>query len=323
MTTTAERIDEFVSSGNLKDAERVLEAAGPEDMQAYDRHYYKGLLLERHSRWGAAAEQYEAVVAENVDHTEATFRLALLADRFGDEERAIELYEACTEDTPAHVNALLNLAILYEDAECYDDAMACLDRVLGEYPNHTRARLFHKDVASSLDMYYDEEGERYREKRDALLETPISDFELSVRSRNCLRQMNINSLGDLLKTTAVELLAYKNFGETSLHEIEAMLSQKGLRIGQLLEDKDGGLLGTATVSDSADKVKAGLLNRSVAELELSVRSRKCLMRLGISAIGELTQRSEAELLAIKNFGMTSLSEIKRRLTEIGLALRND
>jgi DNA-directed RNA polymerase subunit alpha len=65
-----------------------------------------------------------------------------------------------------------------------------------------------------------------------------------------------------------------------------------------------------------------LLNRSVAELELSVRSRKCLQRLGISSLAELVQRSEPELMAIKNFGQTSLVEIKRRLGELGLSLRD-
>ena len=56
---------------------------------------------------------------------------------------------------------------------------------------------------------------------------PITDFELSVRSRNCLKKMNIRSLGDLLKTTEQELLSYKNFGETSLNEIKALLDAKG------------------------------------------------------------------------------------------------
>jgi DNA-directed RNA polymerase subunit alpha len=48
--------------------------------------------------------------------------------------------------------------------------------------------------------------------------------------------MNIKSLGDLLKTTEQELLAYKNFGETSLNEIKALLAQKGLRLGQAAGD---------------------------------------------------------------------------------------
>ena len=64
-----------------------------------------------------------------------------------------------------------------------------------------------------------------------------------------------------------------------------------------------------------------VLTRSVTELELSVRSRKCLQRLGISTINELVARSEQELLGAKNFGQTSLQEIQKRLTEFGLALR--
>jgi DNA-directed RNA polymerase subunit alpha len=63
------------------------------------------------------------------------------------------------------------------------------------------------------------------------------------------------------------------------------------------------------------------LNRPVAELELSVRSRKCLQRLGVTAIGELIQRTESELMTIKNFGQTSLNEIKTQLAQIGLSLR--
>ena len=61
---------------------------------------------------------------------------------------------------------------------------------------------------------------------------------------------------------------------------------------------------------------------SIHELELSVRSRKCLQRLGINTLGELTARTEADLLATKNFGQTSLNEIKRRLSESGLTLRS-
>jgi DNA-directed RNA polymerase subunit alpha len=61
--------------------------------------------------------------------------------------------------------------------------------------------------------------------------------------------------------------------------------------------------------------------KNVTELELSVRSRKALQRLGINTVGELATRTEAELLGVKNFGQTSLLEIKQRLTEMGLSLR--
>lgn len=319
MTTVLDRIEGLLSSGQEDEARRLVDNASPDEMNSQERMFCGGRLAEHQHRWADAASAYESVLAEHPGDCDAAFRMAYICDLLGDDDKAIELYEQCTDESPAHVNALINLAVLYEDREQYDDALNCVEHVLDEHPNHKRARLFKKDILSALDMYYDEEHERHREKRDALLEMPISEFELSVRSRNCLKQMNMNYLGDLLRTTAAELLAYKNFGETSLHEIESMLSLKGLRLGQLLEEKDGDLGVAALDSDPA---KANILNRSVAELELSVRSRKCLMRLGINLIGELVSRSEAELLGIKNFGITSLSEIKRRLTEFGLALKN-
>lgn len=60
------------------------------------------------------------------------------------------------------------------------------------------------------------------------------------------------------------------------------------------------------------------LFRSVAELELSVRSANCLQNAGIKYIGELVQKTEAEMLKTKNFGRKSLNEIKEILREMGL-----
>ena len=62
------------------------------------------------------------------------------------------------------------------------------------------------------------------------------------------------------------------------------------------------------------------LYRSVEELELSVRSANCLKNANIRFIGELVQRTEAEMLKTKNFGRKSLNEIKEVLSEMGLTL---
>ena len=62
------------------------------------------------------------------------------------------------------------------------------------------------------------------------------------------------------------------------------------------------------------------LNRSVEELELSVRSYNCLKNAEIRTIRDLVQRSEAEMLKTKNFGRKSLNEIKEILAEMGLSL---
>jgi DNA-directed RNA polymerase subunit alpha len=323
MNATYDDIAELMRAGKLDEAESRLRGLAPDgEDEAIEKQFLEGFLLERRQEWEQAITMYYKVLEEDEEHTETLFRLAYLHDLHGADDEAMEFYERCVRQPSAHVNALMNLAVLYEDQGRYDEALELVSSVVDQYPNNVRARVFRADVESSLTMYYDEERERTREKHDALLDTLVSDFELSVRSRNCLKQMNINTLGDLLTVTEQKLLAYKNFGETSLNEIKAMLAQKGLRLGQALDEPDS--IHPATPA-SGPPVAAGdpnLLNRSVAELELSVRSRKCLQRLGISTLNELTHRTEAELLAIKNFGQTSLVEIKRRLGELGLTLRN-
>jgi DNA-directed RNA polymerase subunit alpha len=64
-----------------------------------------------------------------------------------------------------------------------------------------------------------------------------------------------------------------------------------------------------------------VLARSVNDLELSVRSRKALALLDVQTLGDLCMKTEAELMGVKNFGMTSLQEIKDKLHEMGLSLR--
>ena len=70
---------------------------------------------------------------------------------------------------------------------------------------------------------------------------------------------------------------------------------------------------------SLDKLSEQL-NRSVEELELSVRSYNCLKNANIQTIGELVQKTEAEMLRTKNFGRKSLNEIKEILANMGLSL---
>lgn len=63
-----------------------------------------------------------------------------------------------------------------------------------------------------------------------------------------------------------------------------------------------------------------LLNMSVNEIELSVRAANCLNNASISTVGELAQKTEADMLKYRNFGRKSLNEIKDKLKELGLCL---
>lgn len=76
-------------------------------------------------------------------------------------------------------------------------------------------------------------------------------------------------------------------------------------------------MGSATLGAEAANTWLG---KSVEELELSVRANNCLRNANITTIGELVQRTEAELMKTKNFGKKSLQEIKDELARIGLSL---
>ena len=80
------------------------------------------------------------------------------------------------------------------------------------------------------------------------------------------------------------------------------------------------LLAGQARGEDKPRIKNENLNRSVEELELSVRSYNCLKNANIQTIGELVQKTEAEMLKTKNFGRKSLKEIKEILAEMGLTL---
>jgi len=284
--------------------------------RASEEFFRRGHEAEKEGNQEKALDFYERSLNENPDHEQAAFRLAILVDRRGEDARAIELYERISTSAPVHLNALMNLAVLYEDNNHYDEAYRCLDAILRTNPNHARARLYMKDVESARGQYFEDDSAP--DKRNAVMDIPITDFELSVRSRNCLKKMNIRSLGDLLKTTEQELLSYKNFGETSLNEIKTLLAAKGMRLGQ---NADESKTAVRRAPAPVGNVPSEVLSKSVADLELSVRSRKALQRLNINTLAELAIRTEDELLGCKNFGQTSLNEIKQQLTSFGLSLR--
>ncbi len=75
----------------------------------------------------------------------------------------------------------------------------------------------------------------------------------------------------------------------------------------------------AGVSEENMKLKK-LLNMSVNEIELSVRAANCLNNANITSVGQLAQKSEAEMLKYRNFGKKSLNEIKDKLLQLGLGL---
>lgn len=319
------RVGAIRLSGRLDDAEQLLTKHAREAATKAEYSFQKGCLLADRGDTFGAIEYFERAVDMDPHHTGAMFRLAGLNDLLGNDDEAIRLYEQSLSTPPLFLGALLNLGILYEDKENYSAAAYCFRRVLSVYPNHERAQLFLKDIDAVGDMYYDEEAVRRQREFEHVKKIPVTDFELSARARNCLERANIVTLGDLTAISENDLLAGKNFGETSLTEIRDMMASKGLRIGQMLRSEPVAQpkLAPAAVQEDLPPEQRAVLERPVADLNLSVRSRKCLSRLGMATLGDVVSRTPDELLSVRNFGVTSLNEIRQKLLEFDLRLRND
>jgi DNA-directed RNA polymerase subunit alpha len=310
-----------MTENSTEDSTALMERDEVRDETTANKYFTQGKQAEDEGRIVDAIEAYEAAYTANPDDPQICFRLAYCLDLVGEEDEAMHLYEECIKVEHPSLNALINLAILYEDRGKYGHAERCIRQVLSTDPNHPRARLYIKDILASKAMVIDDEQEKRQEKHNALLDTPVTDFELSVRTRNALRKMNIRTLGDLLKVTESELRSFRNFGDASLEEIKAMLAQKGLRLGQAAEQQHQAVKQQVYQQLAGQGGDEEMLNKSVNELNLSVRARKALALLNVSALGDLVMKTEAELMGVKNFGMTSLLEIKQKLADMGMSLR--
>jgi DNA-directed RNA polymerase subunit alpha len=81
------------------------------------------------------------------------------------------------------------------------------------------------------------EREDVAEQKESILERSIDELGLTVRSHNCLKRMNINTIGDLIKKKESDLLKVRNFGKKSLQEVQDVLAKLGLSLGSEPEDE--------------------------------------------------------------------------------------
>ncbi len=311
-------------AGQAEEAKKILAGLGKQGASSAEFHFQEGCVLAAAGDLIQASAEFETALSLDKDHNGALFELAYINDLYGNDDLAVEYYRRCTDRPPVPLAAWINLGVLYEDEMRFRDAEQCYRNVLAHDPDHPRARLFFKDCQASKGMFYDEEAEHGYTVLKQLHEIPVTDFELSVRSRNCLRKMNIRTLGDLTRTTEAALLSSKNFGETSLSEIKEMMQAKGLRLGMSLEgnERTGHDHRVEAPQEVPPEIQA-LLNKPIGDLNLSVRARKCMSKLNIQTVGDLCKHTGDELLECKNFGVTSLNEVRDKLTSLDLKLKND
>ncbi len=287
----------------------------------FDGRYLLGRASELARDPETALDHYAAAREAEPDNRSLLKRFGHLAERSGLDEIALSCYERLVELGSTDKHVLLNLGVLYEDLGRDIDAAACYDTVLQNDATDAHARLYLADARAGIEMYYDEDLEKKEDRLNQILRIPITDFELSVRARNCLNKMEICSLGDLVQRTEQELLAYKNFGETSLTEIKEILHSKGLRLGMPRDEAVASIEAHASRTATGDR--SNVLNKPILELQLSIRARRTVETLGCLTVGDVTKHSAEELLGMPNFGQTSLQELRSKLSELGLKLKGD
>lgn len=115
-----------------------------------------------------------------------------------------------------------------------EDAVADAAKILKDYLLHF---INFNEEFEDEEEEYDEELEKMKQ----VLEIPVEELELSVRSSNCLRNIDIKTIGDLAQRSEEEISKTKNFGKKSLQEIKDKLAEYGLTLGMkdLFEMKQG------------------------------------------------------------------------------------
>lgn len=309
-------VDIKIKSGDVEDALAVLQKAKKDVRNKADIHYYFGLYYEHMGKYQESDKEYQNALRIENDHAPTLFRMAYNADLNGSEETAMELYQRIRRPTR---NVLINMGILYEDKGNFAMARTCYHKVLNVIPNDERARLYAGDVEAAGDMFYDEELRRKELALRQLLNQPISDFRLSLRNRKLMEQMDIRTLGDLVKMTEDELLKSKNFGQKSLSEVKDLLARRGLSMRHPEQPFSIELLAREQTLVAPQKTES-LLNKSVFEIDWSARVRSAMDKLKIYTLGDLVNKTEYDFLGIRNFGATSLDEIRARLKQMGLSL---
>jgi DNA-directed RNA polymerase subunit alpha len=309
------------ASRAAEELERAVASAPAGFADSVEGLYLRARAAEFARDLDGALAHFERARELDPQHVGVLTRYAHLAERTGLDDLALELYEDLLHQRSIDAHALMNLGVLYEDSGRDSDAASCYDTILRNDPTNERARMYLADAKAAMNMYYDEDLEKKEDRLNQILRIPITDFELSVRARNCLNKMQITTLGDLVQKTEQELLSYKNFGETSLTEIKEILHSKGLRLGMPREEAVASIEAHARRMQTGDR--SDVMNKPILELSLSIRARRTVETLGCLTVGDITKHSAEELLGMPNFGQTSLQELRGKLNELGLKLKGE
>jgi DNA-directed RNA polymerase subunit alpha len=141
----------------------------------------------------------------------------------------------------------LTLEVVTNGAISPQDSIGMASKLLKD---HMSIFINFEEVSEAIE----EPAERVTGQANEVLNRSVEELELSVRSYNCLKNANIQTIGDLVQKSEAEMLRTKNFGRKSLNEIKEILSGLGLGFGMKF-DSQGRLVspvGSSSMSDSAE-----------------------------------------------------------------------
>ena len=152
---------------------------------------------------------------------------------------------------------------------------------------------------------------------DKVLSMKVEELDFSSRTLNALKRSGINTVEEVISYTEDEIIKVRNIGETGFAEIWKKLHGLGLAFRERDIYTMGMLLERPEVK--GEKV----LEMTIEELDFSVRTYTCLKRAGINTVDDLLQRTESDMIKIKNLGKKSLEEVIFKLNALGLSLMDE
>ena len=180
----------------------------------------------------------------------------------------------------------LTLEVWTNGAVSPQDAIGYAAKLLKD---HMTIFINFEEVAEAAE----EVSERGLDKMNEVLNRSVEELELSVRSYNCLKNANIQTIGELVQKTEAEMLRTKNFGRKSLNEIKEILANMGLSLGMRI-DAHGRLVAPPQQAAGTTPPDYGLEDEGQQELHGRVAHETQSCRIQTEAAGGQPQRAAAE-----------------------------
>ena len=153
--------------------------------------------------------------------------------------------------------------------------------------------------------------------KEKVLSMRVEELDFSSRTQNALMRAGINTVEEIISYTEDEIIKVRNIGETGFAEIWKKLHGLGLSLREREIYTMGMLIERPEVK--GEKV----LEMTIEELDFSVRTYTCLKRAGINTVDDLLQRTESDMIKIRNLGRKSLEEVILKLSALGLTLMEE